>query len=107
AASVLFTNTYADSSGTGNGAVLGVLSLQQHGNDTSEFGFTGWKPSGTGGDAGAGTSDAQTQYILGHTFASSSYSDSQKGIGTSSADYFSRSAAEITATGINASNFAI
>src|SRR4051812_17854849 len=78
AASVTFTNTNAASSGTGNGVVLGILSLQQKGNDTTEGGFTGWNPLGTGGDAGAGTTDAQTQYTLGHTFASSTYSGSQK-----------------------------
>jgi len=114
AASVSFTNTYADSSGTGNGVVLGVLSLQQHANGDSEFGFTGWNPTKTNtnltpiaGDAGAGTTDAQTQYILGHTFASDDYSKSQKAIGTNSSDYFSRSAASLTAAGINASNFAV
>src|SRR5215471_588765 len=50
AGQITFTGNYAYLTGTGNGPVDGILSLQDHGNDGYEYGFSGWSAnSGVGG----------------------------------------------------------
>jgi hypothetical protein len=100
AGQITFTGNYAYIKGTGNGPVDGVLSLQEHGNDTNEYGFSGWSASsGVGG----------TLYGTGAGTKAESWSDStsEKGTSTSSSGYYARSVADLASNGMNASNLAL
>lgn len=82
--SITFTGNYGYYTGTGNGPVLGVLSLGS-GNDDYEWGSTGWDGSAA-------------------TFSSSV---SQVGKGTGVADYFAQSVGTLKSWGIDETNLAL
>jgi hypothetical protein len=97
---ITFTGNYAFLTGTGNGPVDGVLSLQQHGNDTFEYGYSGWSAdSGVGGTLfGTGTDPKHESW---------SDSQSQKGTDTTPSGYYARSVGDLASNGLNASNLAL
>jgi len=100
AAEVTFTGNYSNLTGTGNGGVLGVLSLQQQGNDDFEWGYSGWADSSLSSDPLFGTGGSAEH----ETFSSS---NSQKGTSTSSSGYYAQSVGTLAAAGINGSNLAV
>lgn len=99
AAEVTFTGNYAGLNGTGNGPIQGVLSLQQAGNDTFEWGYSGWsQTSGVGGTlSGTGATPDESW----------SSSTSQKGTSTTPSGYFAQSVATLGLAGINVKTIAI
>jgi hypothetical protein len=84
-ADIDFTGSYGDLSGTGNGPVLGVLSLQQAGGTDYEYGWSGWNG----------------------TNATWSDSTSQNGKSTTPSGYFARSVGELASSGIDETNLAL
>jgi hypothetical protein len=80
-----FTGNYGNFTGTGNGPIPGVLSLQAQGNNTYEWGTSGWN----------GTTE---------TWSSST---SQVHTNTTPSGYFAQPVSTLTPGGINASNFAV
>jgi len=80
-----FTGNYGNLTGTGNGPVLGVLSLQGQGNNTYEWGSSGWN----------GTTE---------TFSTST---SQVHADTTPSGYFAQSVGNLLANGVTASNLAV
>jgi MYXO-CTERM domain-containing protein len=100
AGEITFTGNYAYLTGTGNGPIDGVLSLQD-GSDEFEYGYSGWSPtSGVGGtlyDAVGGTakeswSDNGTQV----------HKDANAGSG-----YYAQSVGTLAGAGINQTNLAL
>ena len=99
AGSVLFTGNYAFLNGTGNGPIQGVLSLQEQGNDTFEWGFSGWSTSsGVGGTLSGGPGAAAESW---------SSSTSQVHKATTPSGYFAQSVGALSQAGINGTNLAL
>jgi hypothetical protein len=99
AGEINFTGNYAFLTGTGNGPILGVLSLQD-GSEDHEWGYSGWShPGGVGGAlTGAGASPT-------HSWSSSG---TQVHKTTVSSGFFAQSIGDITNnTGIDHTNLAL
>lgn len=82
---ITFTGSYGNLTGTGNGPILGVLSLQEQGNNTYEWGSSGWSGS------------TETW----------STSTSQVHKDTTPSGYFAQSVGAITAAGIDITHLAL
>jgi len=82
---ITFTGSYGNLIGTGNGPILGVLSLQEQGNNTYEWGSSGW----------SGTTETWSN------------STSQVHTDTTPSGYFAQSVGNLTAAGIDVNHLAL
>lgn len=100
AAEITFTGNYGNLTGTGNGPVLGVLSLQEQGNNTYEWGFSGWSSN-----SGVGGTLATPGANVSHSWSDSTSQVARNAQAASG--YFAQSVTDLLAAGVNQSNLAL